>query len=207
MRTTFRTRPLPIIKRKIFVVMSTIRTRFCRRRPLSDLKKLTIMFETLELQNLNKLSESKIGDFTSPKTFHTVKVQRLGHDGIKPAAEVSRTFVVPAYPSVSMPSRSGCVRATSSGAVASDTCQRIYHRYGNIASRLPRSGYGHLQGHRTCYPSAYSVGDYVSFLCTFCDSVFVFSWIFTSHVLNPYTVGRKPTRNLAIALCMSANVI
>ncbi len=53
------------------------------------------MFETLELQNLNKLIERKIGDFPSPQAFHTLKIQRLGNDGIKPFAQVCRTLVVP----------------------------------------------------------------------------------------------------------------
>ena len=53
------------------------------------------MFETLELQNLNKLVERKIGDFPSPQAFHTVQVQRLGDDGIKPFAQVCSTLVVP----------------------------------------------------------------------------------------------------------------
>ena len=53
------------------------------------------MFETLERQYINKLVKSKVRDFASPKTFHCVKVECLGHDGIKPSAEVSRTFVVP----------------------------------------------------------------------------------------------------------------
>ena len=55
------------------------------------------MFETLELQNLNKLVERKIGDFASPQAFHSVKVQRLGYDGIKPFAQVCSTFVVPVF--------------------------------------------------------------------------------------------------------------
>ena len=44
---------------------------------------LTIMFETFELQYLNILIEGKVRDFTSPKSFHTVKVQRFGCDGVK----------------------------------------------------------------------------------------------------------------------------
>jgi len=55
------------------------------------------MFETLELQNLNKLVERKIGDFPSPKPFHSVKVQGLGHNRIKPFTQVGRPFVVPVF--------------------------------------------------------------------------------------------------------------
>ena len=53
------------------------------------------MFLTLILQYLNKLTEGKIGDFPSPKPFHARKVQRLGHDRIKPFAQVGRNLVVP----------------------------------------------------------------------------------------------------------------
>ena len=55
------------------------------------------MFETLELQNLNKLPERKVGDFTSPQAFHTVKVQRLGDDRIKPFTQVSSKFPMPIF--------------------------------------------------------------------------------------------------------------
>ena len=53
------------------------------------------MFETFELQYLNKLIESEIGDFASPESFHAVKVQRFGCDGVKPSAEVCSEFEVP----------------------------------------------------------------------------------------------------------------
>ena len=53
------------------------------------------MFETLELQYLNKLIEGKVGDFASPKPFHTLKVECLSGDMVKPSAEVSGKFVVP----------------------------------------------------------------------------------------------------------------
>ena len=53
------------------------------------------MFETLELQYLNKLVKSKVRDFASPEAFHCVKVQRLGDNRIKPTTQVRRTFIVP----------------------------------------------------------------------------------------------------------------
>ena len=53
------------------------------------------MFETLELQYLNKLVKSKVRDFASPEAFHSLKVQRLGDNVVKPTAEVSSAFVVP----------------------------------------------------------------------------------------------------------------
>ncbi len=53
------------------------------------------MFETLELQYLNKLSESKVRDFASPEAFHARKVQRLSDNPIKPSAQVSGEFRVP----------------------------------------------------------------------------------------------------------------
>ncbi len=59
------------------------------------------MFETLELQYVNKLSKRKVGDFTSPKPFHTFKVQRLGSDKVKPSAKVCGKFVVPVFALVS----------------------------------------------------------------------------------------------------------
>ena len=93
-RTTFGACPLPIRERKGIVFMS-IRTRFRGRRPLSNLKELALMFLTLILQYLNKLSESKVGDFTSPQAFHTLKVQRLYGNRIKPFAQVGSNLVVP----------------------------------------------------------------------------------------------------------------
>ena len=53
------------------------------------------MFETLVCQYLNKLSESKIGEFASPEAFHAVKVQRLGRNKGKPSAEVGGKFEMP----------------------------------------------------------------------------------------------------------------
>ena len=41
------------------------------------------MFLTLIFQYLNKLVEAKIGDFASPKAFHTVKVQSFKDNRIK----------------------------------------------------------------------------------------------------------------------------
>ena len=53
------------------------------------------MFDTFELQNLNKLVEGKVGDFASPEPFHTVKIKSFGGDGIKPSAEVRGKFPMP----------------------------------------------------------------------------------------------------------------
>ena len=44
------------------------------------------MFETLILQYLNKLPKGKVGDFPSPETFHTSKVEFLSRNRVKPAA-------------------------------------------------------------------------------------------------------------------------
>ena len=68
-------------------------TRFCCSCPLSNLMELT-MFETFELQYLNKLIESKVRDFTPPKPFHTIKVQRFGCDGVKPSAKIGGKFPI-----------------------------------------------------------------------------------------------------------------
>ena len=78
-------------------MIPTIATRFRCSSPLTDLKKLTIMFETLELQYLNKLIKCEVRDFASPKPFHTVKVQRLGNDKVEPSAEVDCKFPVPVF--------------------------------------------------------------------------------------------------------------
>ena len=69
--------PLPIVKRKIFVSISAVATRFCCSSPLTDLTEGSLMFETFELQYLNKLIESKVGDFPSPQAFHSCQVQRF----------------------------------------------------------------------------------------------------------------------------------
>ncbi len=53
------------------------------------------MFDALEPQNLNELVKGEIRDFASPQAFHTLKVQRLGNDGIKPFAQVGSNLVVP----------------------------------------------------------------------------------------------------------------
>ena len=53
------------------------------------------MFETFELENLNKLVESEVRDFTPPKPFHTVKVQGFGSNKVKPSAKVSGKFPMP----------------------------------------------------------------------------------------------------------------
>ena len=64
-------------------MISAITTRFRCRCPLTDLFEKTLMFDTLILQYLNKLVERKVGNFTSPKAFHTVKVQRFNRNRIK----------------------------------------------------------------------------------------------------------------------------
>ena len=76
---------------------TAIATRFRCRRPLSDLTQLTLMFLTLILQYLNKLSERKVRDFASPEAFHTRKVQRLGRYEVKPSTKVRGKFVVPIF--------------------------------------------------------------------------------------------------------------
>ncbi len=53
------------------------------------------MFDRLETQYLNKLVESKVRDFSTPKPFHAVKVQRLGGDKAKPSAQVSSKLPLP----------------------------------------------------------------------------------------------------------------
>ena len=55
------------------------------------------MFETLELQNLNKLVEGEVRDFPSPKPFHALKVQLLSRNQVEPSAQVSRKFPMPIF--------------------------------------------------------------------------------------------------------------
>ena len=55
------------------------------------------MFETFELQYLNKLIESEIGDFTSPQAFHACQVQRFKSKSIKASTQVSGEFPMPIF--------------------------------------------------------------------------------------------------------------
>ena len=75
----------------------TIATRFRCRSPLTGLTQLTLMFLTLILQYLNKLVEGKIGDFTSPQAFHTVKVQGFNRNGIKLLTKFGRQLPVKVF--------------------------------------------------------------------------------------------------------------
>ena len=59
------------------------------------------MFQTLELQNLNKLGKGEVRHFSTPQAFHAVKVERLGSDKVKPSAKVGRQFEMPIAPLVS----------------------------------------------------------------------------------------------------------
>ena len=75
-------------------MIPTIGARFrCGFRPLPDFKQLTIMFQTFELQYLNKLSKGEVRDFSAPKTFQvSIKVECLGRDKVKPSAEEGLGF-------------------------------------------------------------------------------------------------------------------
>ena len=53
------------------------------------------MFDTLVLQQPNKLVKCQIGDFTSPKAFHSCQVQRFKSEPIKASTKVSRQFPMP----------------------------------------------------------------------------------------------------------------
>ena len=76
-------------------MIATLATRFCCSSPLINLLKKTLMFFTLISQYLNKLVEGEVRDFTSPKSFHAVKVQRLKDDCIKTPAQVSCQLPMP----------------------------------------------------------------------------------------------------------------
>ena len=53
------------------------------------------MFDTFILQYLNKLTECQVGDFPSPKAFHSCQVQRFKSKCIKPLTEVGSQFPMP----------------------------------------------------------------------------------------------------------------
>ena len=55
------------------------------------------MFETLKLQYLNKLPKGKVGDFPSPETLHTSKVEFLSRNRVKPSAQVCSKFPMPIF--------------------------------------------------------------------------------------------------------------
>ena len=71
---------------------TTIGTRFRSRSPLTDLFQKTLMLATLGLQNLKKLVKSEVRDFTTPKSFHTVKVQGFNGDTIKGITKIRSQF-------------------------------------------------------------------------------------------------------------------
>ena len=55
------------------------------------------MFETLKLQYLNKLPKGKVGDFASPETLHTSKIEFLSRNRVKPSAQVCGKFPMPIF--------------------------------------------------------------------------------------------------------------
>ena len=91
-RPTFGAYPLPIRKRQVFVMKTTITTRFRCPCPLTDLAEFTTMFDTFGLQYLSELVESKVRDFASPKAFHTVNVQGFNSNRIKLFTKIGRKF-------------------------------------------------------------------------------------------------------------------
>ena len=50
------------------------------------------MFETFQLQNLNKLVKGEVRDLSSPQAFHSVKVKRLCSNQVKPPTKISSEF-------------------------------------------------------------------------------------------------------------------
>ena len=92
MWTTFRTRPLPIIKRNIFITVSTIWTRFRCGSPLIAFMELTIMFSTFQFHDLKELIESKVRYLASPEPFHTFNIQGFKEQCIVFPAQTCRKF-------------------------------------------------------------------------------------------------------------------
>ena len=68
---------------------SAVTAGLCRSSPLTGLEQCATMFLTLILQYLNKLVESKVGDFSSPQAFHAVKVQGFNRNRIKLLTKVA----------------------------------------------------------------------------------------------------------------------
>ena len=92
----------------------TIATRFRCSCPLIDLAKITLMFTTLIPQYLNELVECKIGDFTSPQAFHTIKVQSFNHNRIKLLTKFTRELPVKVFAVVAdFPIQAGDLSHTS----------------------------------------------------------------------------------------------
>jgi len=87
---------------------SAVATRFCCRCPLTDFEQLTSMFLTLILQYLNKLVERKIGDFSSPQPFHSLKVQGFNGDCIKSFAKFCSKLPVKVFALITYPSIEAC---------------------------------------------------------------------------------------------------
>ncbi len=66
------------------------------------------MFLTLISQYLNKPVEGKVRDLSPPQSLHTIDIQSLGRDGIKPLAQVGGKFPVPITPLVANMSMKTC---------------------------------------------------------------------------------------------------
>ena len=73
-------------------------TRFRCRRPLTDLRQLTLMFYTLVPQYLNKLVEGEVRHFSPPKPFHARKVQGFKDNRIKLLTQIGCKLPVKVFP-------------------------------------------------------------------------------------------------------------
>ena len=78
-------------------MVSTIRTRFCCCRPLTDLLKFFTVLCTLLFQYLYELIEGVVRDFAAPKPFHTVKIQGFKTEYIKLRAKLGGKFPLPIF--------------------------------------------------------------------------------------------------------------
>ena len=87
------TRPCSITQFKRNTRLTNMAHRGCRL-PLIDAFNTFTTFFCLPLEFLQKCVESDVGDFTTPKAFHTVKVQRLKEQNIKPTHKFKCKFPV-----------------------------------------------------------------------------------------------------------------
>ena len=83
------------------------------------------------------------------------------------------------YHAGSMPNAYGCLRATSSTAVAADNAPHIYHRGDNSGFPTSESGYAHHISRQAYSQDAYFSDVRVSDICKFYACIFVFAFVFS----------------------------
>ena len=74
------------------MMISTDTTALCRGYPSTNLQHRTYPFLGLVFEFFKKLTESKVRDLFTPKSFHTVEVQVFKEEYIKVATQVYCKF-------------------------------------------------------------------------------------------------------------------